>query len=1205
MSSTSNYNAITNLTETIIDYLVADTAEINNAVVENLDCNVGIIDTFSSTTATLTSANIQTLTSTTSTITNLNTNNIQSTPTSSTVSLYTTGTGLLTIGNTSNTNPLAIDSSAILATNKNLTLQGTGKITTPNILVSGLTGSKIVKTDASDNLVSSLYDETTLPVSTPQQTALNLKSNIDNPTFTTGIGLTSGNITISSGNLNCNTIRPLSTGATISLFSTSTGAINFGNFFSSNPFNISTDVVLSISRSLTLSGVGKITTPGVLISGLTPSRLVKTDASRNLVSSSYDETTLPVSTPTQTALNLKANIDNQTFTTGIGLSSGNITISSGNLICNTIQPITVGATVSLYTTSIGLIILGNSSNTNPLSVDSSLSIGVNKNLSLSGTGKVTTPGILVSGLTASKLVLTDASKNLVSSAYDETTLPVSTATQTALNLKSDLNNPTFTTGIGLSSGNLTISSGKILNNTYTGLSTSSNLSLGESGNTGNLTIYKDTYIGTSAVNKALVCNAYYAHLPTDSIVFGLNQTSGNITLGNTTPASDTGTLTINKNMTVNSTKKIITSLIECPLYNSTNATTLMEIAKTSTTANINIGGVQTSGNIVLGNATPASDSGTLTINKNMTVSSGKSVTLTSGNITLSSGKILNNVYTGTSSGTYFSLGEVGDVGTIQSYRSLYIGTQATNKILYCNLFYSHIGTDSISFGLNQTSGSITIGNSTPASDTGTLFINKNMTVSTGKSIAISTGTLNCNTYTATTTSTNFSLGQSGDTGYITSTRDLLVGTVALNKGIYCNYFTPLQNTDNLNFSNSQTTGNINIQPSATSGNIFLGNLTSSSDSGTLTINKNTVMPTAKTFKCDNYQATSATTTTNICANLTSGDLYIGSAQTTGDIFIHNSTFVSGGVIVCNRPTQIDTIQSFTKTTASLYDDMTTSNISVGAGLTTGTLNLGASSGTAKTQINGKLTLYSGTTDRTAYMNSSSGNTLFQSGRLTNNYISSTTYANAPTHNWSVWESNTQNVANTEASAIVQNSETTMIINPGDSDVLWWLDEDSMNTTTNYAWSGWRISTAGVFTLSSDRRLKRNITPLTDDNILDKLSLLEIVSYKWKPSTPEKEFKNGVLRKKYQERHLGYIAQDVKKIFPDVVEKTTEDSYFTIKREDLTTYFHLGVQELIKQNKDQKTQIEAILLEVDTLKREKIDLMERLVKIEQILFYSYN
>ena len=331
-------------------------------------------------------------------------------------------------------------------------------------------------------------------------------------------------------------------------------------------------------------------------------------------------------------------------------------------------------------------------------------------------------------------------------------------------------------------------------------------------------------------------------------------------MGNTTPVSDTGTLTINKNMTVNSTKKIITSLIECPLYNSTNATTLMEIAKTSTTANINIGGVQTSGNIVLGNATPASDSGTLTINKNMTVSSGKSVTLTSGNITLSSGKILNNVYTGTSSGTYFSLGEVGDVGTIQSYRSLYIGTQATNKILYCNLFYSHIGTDSISFGLNQTSGSITIGNSTPASDTGTLFINKNMTVSTGKSIAISTGTLNCNTYTATTTSTNFSLGQSGDTGYITSTRDLLVGTVALNKGIYCNYFTPLQNTDNLNFSNSQTTGNINIQPSATSGNIFLGNLTSSSDSGTLTINKNTVMPTDKTFKCDNYQESSANTT---------------------------------------------------------------------------------------------------------------------------------------------------------------------------------------------------------------------------------------------------------------------------------------------------------------------------------------------------------
>jgi hypothetical protein len=556
MSSTSNYNAITNLTETIIDYLVADTAEINNAVVENLDCNVGIIDTFSSTTATLTSANIQTLTSTTSTITNLNTNNIQSTPTSSTVSLYTTGTGLLTIGNTSNTNPLAIDSSAILATNKNLTLQGTGKITTPNILVSGLTGSKIVKTDASDNLVSSLYDETTLPVSTPQQTALNLKSNIDNPTFTTGIGLTSGNITISSGNLNCNTIRPLSTGATISLFSTSTGAINFGNFFSSNPFNISTDVVLSISRSLTLSGVGKITTPGVLVSGLTASKIVKTDASDNLVSSLYDETTLPVSTPQQTALNLKANIDNPTFTTGIGLTSGNLTISSGNLICNNIQPTTAGSMVNLYTTSTGLVILGNSSNTNPLSVDSSLSIGINKNLSLSGTGKISSPGILVSGLTASKLVLTDASKNLVSSAYDETSLPVSTATQTALNLKSNINAPVFTSSIGLTSGNLTISSGKILNNTYTALTTSADISLGESGDLGSIRTLRDLYIGSSGVPKGIVCNVFYSQVNTDSISFGLNQTSGNITIGNSTPALDSGTLTINKNITVATNKNL-------------------------------------------------------------------------------------------------------------------------------------------------------------------------------------------------------------------------------------------------------------------------------------------------------------------------------------------------------------------------------------------------------------------------------------------------------------------------------------------------------------------------------------------------------------------------------------------------------------------------------------------------------------------------
>ena len=318
MSST--YNAITNLQEIEMDSLIVNLAQIDTALIENLDCNVGTIDTLNSTTATLTSANIPSLTSTTAGIT----------------------TGNITTANITNNN-------------------------STNLNVSSLTVSKILLTDASKNVISSLYDESTLPVSTPTQTALNLKANINAPVFTTSIGLTSGNLTISSGTLLCNTITGTATNTNISLCTTTTG------------FGVAT---------ITLGNTGGGT---LIINPFT--RIV-----------------------------------------------GNLTVETirGNILTNTI---------SLYLFQTGAINLGNTASVNPLTINNSTTLSSNKNLILQGTGKITTPNILVSGLTASKLTLTDASKNVVSSLYDETTLPVSTPTQTALNLKSNIDNPTFTTKI--------------------------------------------------------------------------------------------------------------------------------------------------------------------------------------------------------------------------------------------------------------------------------------------------------------------------------------------------------------------------------------------------------------------------------------------------------------------------------------------------------------------------------------------------------------------------------------------------------------------------------------------------------------------------------------------------------------------------------------------------------------------------------------
>ena len=43
-------------------------------------------------------------------------------------------------------------------------------------------------------------------------------------------------------------------------------------------------------------------------------------------------------------------------------------------------------------------------------------------MTLQGTGKITTPNLLVSGLTANRLLLTDGSKNLISSSLTDTDL---------------------------------------------------------------------------------------------------------------------------------------------------------------------------------------------------------------------------------------------------------------------------------------------------------------------------------------------------------------------------------------------------------------------------------------------------------------------------------------------------------------------------------------------------------------------------------------------------------------------------------------------------------------------------------------------------------------------------------------------------------------------------------------------------------------
>ena len=228
-------------------------------------------------------------------------------------------------------------------------------------------------------------------------------------------------------------------------------------------------------------------------------------------------------------------------------------------------------------------------------------------------------------------------------------------------------------------------------------------------------------------------------------------------------------------------------------------------------------------------------------------------------------------------------------------------------------------------------------------------------------------------------------------------------------------------------------------------------------------------------------------------------------------------------------------------------------------------------------IKQKLEISTGLVD--AYINSASGQNIFSTSTLLNRYISSNVYSGAQSDNWTVLESN----ADLEGCALAINGETAIIINPGDASTLWWLDEDDMTTATNYTIVGWKISTTGVITTSSDRRLKKDIYKIEKENILNDLLNIDIVKYKKKPRDDTKLYKKGKLRKKYQEEHMGVIAQNVQKHFEDVVEtQSDDDKTLSVKYQDLTYYFHMGTQELIQkvkrleeENKRLKTDIEKI------------------------------
>jgi hypothetical protein len=103
--------------------------------------------------------------------------------------------------------------------------------------------------------------------------------------------------------------------------------------------------------------------------------------------------------------------------------------------------------------------------------------------------------------------------------------------------------------------------------------------------------------------------------------------------------------------------------------------------------------------------------------------------------------------------------------------------------------------------------------------------------------------------------------------------------------------------------------------------------------------------------------------------------------------------------------------------------------------------------------------------------------------------------------------------------------------------------------------------------SSDARFKKNVRPVT--NALDKVKALQGVYFNWNQEAfPEKNFSDKT--------ELGFIAQEVEKVLPEVVFKdNTSEEYRSVKYDKVVALLVEAIKEQQKQIDNLKDQVKKL------------------------------
>jgi len=128
-------------------------------------------------------------------------------------------------------------------------------------------------------------------------------------------------------------------------------------------------------------------------------------------------------------------------------------------------------------------------------------------------------------------------------------------------------------------------------------------------------------------------------------------------------------------------------------------------------------------------------------------------------------------------------------------------------------------------------------------------------------------------------------------------------------------------------------------------------------------------------------------------------------------------------------------------------------------------------------------------------------------------------------------------------------------------------------------------TSGVYATVSDRRVKKDITPL-DNGTLNKVMQLNPVSYLMK-------------NQKDSKRNLGLISQEVKELFPSITHYVKESDVLALSYTELIPILIKALQEQQTIIETQNSQIKNQNTRIDTFESQILTLSKRLENLEAI------